>query len=143
RMAEIAGPGWVARDTLARLVSYRGDAAAEWAAYGPHAREIVESFVAGVNACMDACTDNLPVEFGLMGIKPEHWTPEVCIGRMSGFIMSRNATQEVLRALLLRELGADDTARLYPTDPERSLEGRDLDLGGIDADLLDLFASLN
>src|SRR5256885_7296543 len=43
RMAEIAGPGWVARDTLARLVSYRGDTEPEWAAYGPHAHEIVRS----------------------------------------------------------------------------------------------------
>ena len=50
RLAASFGPAYVAQDRAARLFLYRGDMAAEWAAYGPGAREAVEAFAAGVNA---------------------------------------------------------------------------------------------
>jgi penicillin amidase len=133
RLAEIVGPAAVERDRIARLVRYRGDMAAEWASYSPDAREIIESFVRGVNACIELVRDNPAIEFRLTGTQPEPWTPEVCVGRMAGLIMCRNASSEVLRAQLVRELGAEQAAMLLPTDPPQPLRVPDgLDLDGID-----------
>ncbi len=42
-LSEALGPAFVTRDTLARLLRYRGDMDAEWRAYSPDARRIVEA----------------------------------------------------------------------------------------------------
>ncbi len=139
-LSEIGGPEFAERDKLARLVRYRGDWDTEWAAYGPDTKQIVGSFVAGVNAFIDQCGDNLPIEFKLTGTRPQPWTPEVCLGRMAGFVMSRNAAVEVLRSLLVKEVGVQETSRLLPTSPDRPIP--DVDLTGISDELLQLFRSL-
>src|SRR5439155_8563363 len=79
RLAASFGPAYVAQDRAARLFLYRGDMAAEWAAYAPGARETVEAFAAGVNAYVaevNAGKRPLPVEFRLTGSKPEMWVAE-------------------------------------------------------------------
>ena len=124
-LAEIVGPTAVNRDILARLLRYRGDMDAEWRAYRPDAREIVEAFVAGVNAEVDIALSSpskLPLEFQLTGSRPGRWTPEVVIGRMAGFIMTRNAASEVRRATLARAVGASRLPLFLPLDPPKAVE---------------------
>src|SRR4051812_25944504 len=50
RLAASFGPAYAAQDRAARLLLYRGDIDAEWAAYGPEAKDRAAAFVAGVNA---------------------------------------------------------------------------------------------
>ncbi|HEX8184558.1 MAG TPA: penicillin acylase family protein [Blastocatellia bacterium] len=137
KLAEVLGPQAVERDRFARLMRYRGDMEAEWKSYAPDARPIIESFVRGVNAFIETSRDRLPIEFQLTGIRPELWTPEVCLTRMAGYVMTGNASREVLRAQLVRLLGTEKTEELFPTDPFKKLvvpEG--LDLKGIDNRIL-------
>ncbi|HEY3134613.1 MAG TPA: penicillin acylase family protein [Blastocatellia bacterium] len=137
KLAEILGPSALERDKFARLLRYRGDMEAEWKSYAPDAQLIIRSFVRGVNAFIDASRDRLPIEFQLTGIKPEPWTPEVCLTRMAGYVMTRNASTEVLRAQLVRMLGAARTEELVETDPLKKLEVPEgLDLDGIDNKIL-------
>ena len=110
KLAEILGPQAVERDKFARLCRYRGDMEAEWKSYAPDAKQIIESFVRGVNAFIETSRDHLPIEFQITGIKPEPWTPEVCLTRMAGYVMTGNASREVLRAQLVRLLGAEKQA---------------------------------
>ena len=70
RLAEVLGPRAADRDRMARLFRYRGPRDAEWAAYGPNAREIVGAFVAGVNAYIAQTKDRPPIEFTMMGFAP-------------------------------------------------------------------------
>lgn len=139
-LAEVFGPGFVERDTFARLLRYRGDADAEWRAYAPDTRRIVEAFVAGINAQIDhvsARPETLPVEFALMGATPEKWTPEVVISRLAGYVMTRNARLEVQRARLVARVGAARAAALLPPDPAVPLTVPDgLALGDITDDVL-------
>ena len=137
KLAEILGPQAVERDRFARLMRYRGDMEAEWKSYAPDARPIIESFVRGVNAFIETSRDRLPIEFQLTGIEPERWTPEVCLTRMAGYVMTGNAGREVLRAQLVRLLGTEKTEELLPTDPFKKLEvPAGLDLNGIDNKIL-------
>jgi penicillin amidase len=137
RLAEIVGKSAVERDLFARLVRYRGDMKAEYESYAPDAKPILEAFVRGVNAYIELSRDHLPVEFRLAGFAPEPWTPEVCLTRLAGWGMTRNAALEVLRAKLVRELGPELVNELVETDPPRKIEIPDgLDLAGIDNPVL-------
>lgn len=117
KLAEILGPGYLERDKFARLLRYRGDMKAEYESYAPDAKQIITAFVRGVNAYIESNRDRLPIEFQLTGIKPELWTPEVCLTRMAGFVMMRNIATEVLRAQLIKEVGKDLVEELIETDP--------------------------
>ena len=137
KLSEILGPAALERDKFARLMRYRGDMQAEWNSYAPDARSIIQSFVRGVNAFIETSRDNLPIEFQLTGIRPELWTPEVCLTRMAGYVMTRNASSEVLRAQVARLLGTEKTDELIETDPFKKLEiPEGLNLDGIDNKIL-------
>jgi penicillin amidase len=139
KLAEMLGPSAIERDRFARLLRYRGDMKAEYDSYAPDAREIIAAFVRGVNFFIESARkdDRLPIEFQLAGFKPEPWTPEVCLTRMAGYVMTRNASNEVMRAQLVREIGAELVEELVGTDPPRKLEvPLGLDLEGIDSRIL-------
>ncbi|GAB3434896.1 penicillin acylase family protein [Flindersiella endophytica] len=78
-LAEVLGPSFVDKDRSARLLIYRGDMDAEWAAYGPDTKRIVTRFVDGVNAYVRWLDDHpkaLPPEFEMLGYAPAQWSPE-------------------------------------------------------------------
>jgi penicillin amidase len=139
RLAEVLGESAIERDRFARLMRYRGDMDAEWKSYAPDAKPIIDSFVAGVNAYIANANsgDRLPVEFQMMGFRPEPWTPEVCITRLAGYVMTGNATTEIARAQLVAQLGAERAAQIIPPDPPVPFEvAPGLDLKGIDNRIL-------
>jgi penicillin G amidase len=137
KLAEVLGERAFERDKFARLLRYRGDMKAEWASYAPDAKQIITAFVRGVNAWIEQTKDNLPIEFQLAGYKPEPWTPEVCLTRMAGYVMTRNASTEITRAQLAREFGAAFVDEWMPAEPRRKLEiPKGLDLEGIDNKIL-------
>lgn len=137
RLAEVLGESAIDRDRFARLLRYRGDMSAEWSSYAPDAREIVESFVKGVNAYMTNAGDNLPIEFKKMGFRPQPWTPEVCITRLAGYVMTGNVSNEISRAQLVAAVGAEKAAQLMPPDPPVPIDvPPGLDLAGIDGRIL-------
>ncbi len=142
KLSELLGAAGLKRDTFARLLRYRGDWAEEWRSYGPRAREIAQAFAAGINAQIDgvlARPDKLPLEFQLTGSRPEHWTPEVVVGRMAGYVMTRNARTEVQRARMVRAVGLVKAAELMPTNPPVALAVPDgLNLDDITDNILDL-----
>jgi penicillin amidase len=137
KLAEVLGPRAVERDRFARLIRYRGDMKADYESYAPDARQIIEAFVRGVNAQIDLSKDRLPIEFQLTGSKPEPWTPEVCLTRMAGYVMTRNASSEILRAQIIHGLGKDFVDEWIETEPKRKIETPEgLDLAGIDSKIL-------
>ncbi|HSK80311.1 MAG TPA: penicillin acylase family protein [Thermoanaerobaculia bacterium] len=133
KLAEILGPEAVDRDRFARLLRYRGDFSAEYESYAPDAKPILEAFVRGVNFAIETSRDRLPIEFQLAGIRPEPWTPEVCLSRMAAWEVTGNAGMEVMRARLGRDLGFSLLDELIETEPFRPLakEPR-MDLEGFD-----------
>ncbi len=115
--AEVLGKQGLEADRFARLVRYRGDMDAEWRSYSPDTKQILTAFTRGINACIDHVGDRLPVEFQLLGLRPQKWRPEDCLGRMSGIVMSRNFQNEVARARLLAAVGEARARAIAPTDP--------------------------
>ena len=115
RLSASFGPAYVAQDRAARLLLYRGDMGAEWAAYGPAAKGYAEAFTQGINAFVKRIGDDprlLPVEFRLTHSTPELWAPEDVV-RIRSNGLTRNVDSEVARAQVAcaAGLGADRLRR--------------------------------
>ena len=120
RLAEIAGPGFVERDRVARLLKHRGPTSdAELTVYHPDARRLMTAFVAGVNAFIAQHGDRLPVEFVLTGIRPEPWTIATLTLRQITF---GDALSELQLARSVHRLGAAEANRRRNPDPWDALE---------------------
>lgn len=133
-MAEILGPREVKRDIGTRLHMFRGDLKTELNWYHPHGEAIVNAYVQGVNAYIAEAVQNpaaLPLEFKLLGIEPQPWTPAVVISRHNGLLA--NIEQELLTAQAVRLLGAKKVKELtyfQGGDPDLTIDP------AIDASLL-------
>jgi penicillin amidase len=137
-LAEAFGPQYVEADTFARLLKYRGNMDEEWKSYAPDTKEIATAFTDGINAAIDQCGDNLPIEFQILGFEPKKWKPEDVLGRMSGIYMSQNFRNEIARARLVAAVGIDKARWLAPVDPhlDYSSNLKPEDLKAIDARVL-------
>lgn len=103
RLAASFGPAFVAQDRAARLLLYRGDIGAEWAAYAPGAKGWTEAFAAGINAFvadLEAGRQPLPIEFTATGSRPERWSAEDIV-RIRSNALASNVPSEVQRARAL------------------------------------------
>jgi penicillin G amidase len=98
-LSEILGERELKRDHGARLFKFRGDMTKELQHYHPRGETIVKAFVNGVNAAIEQANkspETLPIEFKLLKITPQYWTPEVVISRHQGLLS--NVTDELKTA---------------------------------------------
>ena len=79
RLAEIIGPSGVEYDRVVRTVGISHIAEAEWSRLPAEVQQLVEAFSAGINAVIERCRDNPPVEFDLLRYRPELWRPVDCL----------------------------------------------------------------
>ncbi|MBU6166407.1 MAG: penicillin acylase family protein [Alphaproteobacteria bacterium] len=103
RLAASFGPAFVAQDRAARLFLYRGDMAAEWAAYAPGAKGWTQGFVTGINAFIaevEAGRAPLPLEFAATATRPERWQADDVV-RIRSNALASNLASEVARARAL------------------------------------------
>ena len=141
-MSEILGPKALKRDIGARLLKFRGDLRDELGFYHPQGERIIAAFVRGINAYIGLTRRNpglLPLEFGLLGLAPGDWTPEVVISRHNGLF--RNVSDEVTLARAVRLMGPEKLERLidlHPGNPDpRPPKG--LELALISGQILELY----
>ena len=141
-VAEIMGLKELKRDIGTRLFKYRGDLDQEFNYYHPRGKGIITAYTEGINAFITAILtqpDQLPVEFKLLGIKPELWTPEVVISRHQGLL--GNVDEELNTGRLVALLGQDVTHNLnnfHPHKPDLTLQA-DIDTTILFADILELY----
>lgn len=103
RLSASFGAQFVAQDRAARLLLYRGDMAAEWAAYPRQAKGWTEAFAAGINAYVadvEAGRAPLPLEFTATNTRPERWQADDVV-RIRSNALASNLTSEVVRARAL------------------------------------------
>jgi len=85
RLAEILGPDGLETDIVARTIGHSRIAADEWERLSPEVRQTLTAFTDGVNALIDHCGDNLPIEFDLLDYRPKRWIETDCIAIESEF----------------------------------------------------------
>ncbi len=138
-MAEIQGAKALDRDIGARLLRFRLDLTTEMNHYHPQGEEIILAFVAGINAYItetETHPELLPIEFRLLGLTPQAWTPEVVISRVGGLFTNLEA--ELLMAQRVRAVGVATTKALVDLEPGNPnlVIARGLDLDVIPQDVL-------
>ena len=79
RLSEVIGEDGLEFDRVARTVGLNRIAQAEWSRLSADVQELIQAFSDGVNAQMVHCGDNLPIEFDLLGYRPEAWSPIDCL----------------------------------------------------------------
>jgi penicillin amidase len=132
-LAEILGRKALKKDVGARLLKARVDMKEEMNHYHTDGKEIITSFVKGINSYIDHTQKNptlLPIEFQLLGIKPGLWTPEVVVSRHNGLF--RNVSYEVDFTRAVNMMGSQKVKTLLYLQPKHPdlvpKEGIDLSL---------------
>jgi penicillin amidase len=134
RLSEILGPDGLELDTLARTVGLHLAPANEWPALPEETRRLALSYTAGVNAHIEQCGNNLPIEFALLDYRPEPWRPEDCLAIAQEFrwYLTGRFPVIVIPELAKRALGtgplydaflaaeADEESILHPGDYPRA-----------------------
>ena len=103
-VSEILGEDELDRDIGTRLFKFRGNMEEELNHYHEDGFEIVSSFVSGINKYIEEINETpsqLPIEFKLLGIKPENWTTEVVISRHQGLLGNIDQELNIGRAVSL------------------------------------------
>lgn len=127
-VAEILGERELKRDIGTRLFKFRGNMDNEMNHYHEDGAEIITAYTEGVNAFIEEVLktpEKLPIEFKILDILPQKWTPEVVISRHQGLLGNINDELEIGRAVAA--LGAKKTKELYwlhPRNPDITLDDK-------------------
>lgn len=76
RLSAVLGKDGFEIDLVARTVGLPQIAEQEWRSLPEETRRLVAAFSKGINAFIKDAGDKLPIEFDLLGYRPEAWRPE-------------------------------------------------------------------
>jgi penicillin amidase len=118
RISEVVGPVGLRQDIFNRRIGQPWAAENSVRAFrqDPKTREVLDAFTAGVNAYIRSLgRKRLPVEYKILGYRPEPWTDEKCallLKAMSYTLTSGN--QDAAMTELRKALGAGTADALFP-----------------------------
>ncbi|MEI2663756.1 penicillin acylase family protein [Rossellomorea sp. LJF3] len=122
RLSEVVGEKAVDRDKFFRTFGLRRAAEVSFTAYPDEAKQLLEWYAEGVNAYMEEAIDggSLPIEFTLLGYKPEKWTPidSLTIGKYMAFDLGGHWQGQAFRYWALDNLSKEKAYDLFPTYPK-------------------------
>ncbi|HYP42342.1 MAG TPA: penicillin acylase family protein [Chloroflexia bacterium] len=119
RLSEYFGEAAVEADRFYRTVGFRRAGEAELAALAPEVRKALDAYSRGVNEFIHTHGDSLPLEFSLLSIGMEDWTPAdtLTFGKVQSWDLSQDWDSELLVADLRERLGSDKAAQFLPDYP--------------------------
>lgn len=122
RLAEVIGPTVVKSDTLMRTLGIGALANQQVSVLTPETWQILEAYARGVNAWIGRHRGGLPLEFVLLGLEPEPWTPADSLvwGRLMAMHLSGNWRDELLRARMAVRLTDEELNTFWYPDGESS-----------------------
>ena len=141
-VAEILGERELKRDIGTRLFKFRGDMKTEMNHYHKDGEEIITAYTNGVNTYIEEILktpEKLPLEFKLLNITPEKWTPDVVISRHQGLL--GNIDEELKIARSVAEIGTQKTKKLawfHPKDPDINIDSK-INKDLLSQDILELY----
>jgi penicillin G amidase len=119
RLSEAFGTIAFDTDRLLRILGFARAAREGWDATDGEARTALEAYARGVNAFIQANPNNWGLEFTLLRLKPEPWTPvdSLVWTKMMAWGLSTNWDTELINAALVGKLGPERAARLHAEYP--------------------------
>jgi penicillin amidase len=113
----MATPDMLETDKYMRWIDLAGDAHREVDALDAPTRAIVEAYCAGVNAGLEATS--LPLEFRMVGYKPDEWTPAdvLLAAKMIGYVGLASTQADIEKFIFQMLQNGVDAARVKEMFP--------------------------
>lgn len=112
RLAEVVGSNGIGSDRLVRTFGFARHAREEVALLDESTRGALTAYAEGVNAWIDSSRGRLPVEFRLLGYRPERWreSDSLLPTRLMALSLCGNWQSELVRAEIASRYGHDALA---------------------------------
>ncbi len=116
RLSEVLGDAGVETDKFIRTIGLARAADLDAALLSDQARLALDAYADGVNKLIEQRGDALPLEFMLLGYRPERWTAtdSLVILKLQSFDLATNYATELSRANVAARAGAAAVTRLFP-----------------------------
>jgi penicillin amidase len=118
RLSEVLGDAALDSDRQFRIYGFARIAAQELGMLRDDTRAALQAYADGVNKFLEQHGESLPLEFVILGYRPERWSPtdSIIVAKLQAYDAAGNIQQELLRANLVLRFGPDVLATLMP-DP--------------------------
>src|SRR5256714_13439322 len=122
RLAEVLGEPGLESDKQFRTFGLARVAAQELALLRDETRANLSAYAQGVNKFLEGHGDSLPLEFVILGYRPELWSTldSLVVAKLQAYDAANNLDQELLRAGLASRFGTGVLATLMPDPSGRS-----------------------
>jgi penicillin G amidase len=144
RLSEVVGEKAVDRDKFFRTFGLQRAAEVSYAAYPDDAKQLLEWYADGVNSFINEAQEKgkLPIEFTILGYKPEKWTPidSLTIGKYMAFDLGGHWQGQAFRYWAMENLPKEKAYDLFPSYPQDAPSILS-DIGGVKLDMEQSFAS--
>ena len=123
RLAEMFGAGdnhsLVDADAFLRTLNLYGTAQTEINSLDSRTYEELQAYADGVNAFLASHKNSLPLEFTILGITPEPWTPvdSLAYGRVVALSLDNTWYTKYTQAMVEAKMGPAITQELFPAYP--------------------------
>ena len=116
RLSEVFGDSSLDTDKFVRTIGLARAAELDAALASPDTRIALDAYAEGVNKLLEERGDALPIEFVLLGYKPEPWTAldSLVILKLESFDLATNYATELSRANVAARAGAGAVGTLFP-----------------------------
>lgn len=118
-LSEVIGDRGLKNDTFMRILGMTESAEADWETLDADTQAALTSYADGVNAFISQTDGKLPLEFKILGIAPQPWTPidSLVFGKLVAWGLSNNYQDELVISQLASTLSWDETLSLLPDYP--------------------------
>jgi penicillin amidase len=115
-LSRLFGAGTVGPDRYLRTFGMRRNAERNWQLLSPETRTVLEAYAQGVNAYIDSHRGSLPIEYTILRVEPEPWTPIDSLAwvEMMAFSLGQNHSFELQRTALVQQLGEEGVRNFMP-----------------------------
>jgi len=121
-LSELFGELALDTDRAIRTFGFNRLGKADWENASQELKDGISAYTAGVNAFLEHPKTKLPIEFTLLGHKPEPWSVEHSMGftRVMMWQLSHAWQGEIIRAEIIERVGAEHAAELEIHFPEEN-----------------------
>jgi penicillin amidase len=124
RLAEMFGAGGKDRplvdaDAFLRTLGMYAAAQTELASLDDTTRGELQAYADGINAFVNSHKDSLPLEFTVLGITPDPWSPidSLAYGRVVAYSLDGTWNTKYARAIVTAQTNIETARTLFPTYP--------------------------
>ena len=118
-LSEIVGERGLKNDTFMRILGMTESAEADWETLDAETQSALQAYADGVNAYLAQADGKLPLEFKILGITPQEWTPidSLVFGKLVAWGLSNNYQDELVVTKLVAATSWEEAITLLPNYP--------------------------